>query len=128
MATFRSAHFDLSTDDELHVVRLVRSSEPFHSVREMVAVLDDIFQAVSDVDGASYGLVVDNRKGPVRTDVAFQEAFRSFRARLDARFVRVGVVLASDESIKRLEEIGPSPNVRAYTDEEAATAWAASGA
>jgi len=128
MATpFSSAHFELLVDEERNVVRLVRSDEPFHSVAEMIAVLDDIFAAVASIDGKEYGLIVDNRKGPSRDDPAFQKAFRSFRVRLDERFARVGVVLASEESVKRLEEVGPSANVRAYTDEASALGWAAEG-
>ena len=127
MATLQNAHFDLSTDDTRRVVKLVRSEEPFHSIREMVSVLDEIFHAISDVDGKEYGLLLDNRKLPARNDPGFQEAFRSFRKRLDDRFVRVGVVLASQESIDVLEKAGPSPNVRAYTDMDAALRWAAEG-
>ena len=127
MATFKNAHFDLSTDDEKRVVKLVRTGEPFHSVREMVAVLDDIFQAVAGLDSKEYGLLVDNRNGPARFDPSFQEAFKSFRLRLDERFVRVGVLLATEPGIKQLEESGPSPNVRAYTDFDAALRWAAEG-
>src|SRR5690242_1079772 len=127
MATLRNAHFDLSTDGALRLVKLVRSEEPFHSVREMITVLDEIFHTVSDLDGSTYGLFIDNRKGPARNDPSFQNAFRSFRLRLDERFARVGVVLASDESVKQLEQAGPSPNVRAYTDERAALRWATEG-
>jgi len=127
MTTLRNAHFELSTDETNHVVTLVRSDEPFRSIREMVAVLDEIFHAVSNIDGKAYGLVVDNRKLPVRNDPSFQQAFRSFRTRLDERFARVGVVLASEPSIEQLEQSGRSPNVRAYTDVDAALRWAAEG-
>lgn len=125
--SFHNAHFQLDTDDAHQVVRLVRTEEPLHSVPEMIAVLEEILAAVEGIDGQTYGLLVDNRRGPVRDDPAFQKAFRSFRKRLDERFVRVGVLLASDESVKRLEEVGPSPNVRAYTAEEAALRWASEG-
>lgn len=127
MTSFRNAHFDLGTDEGLRIVRLVRSDEPFHSVREMIAVLDDIFHAVSGIDRKEYGLVLDNRKAPLRTDPAFQAAFRSFRLRLDERFARVGVLLATDPGVKQLEEAGPSPNVRIYTDEASAVRWASEG-
>jgi len=128
MATsFRNAHFELVVDERRRVVKLVRSEEPFHGVGEMISVLDEIFAAVEGVDGKEYGLVVDNRKGPIRDEPAFQKAFRSFRVRLDERFARVGVVLGSEESIRRLEEVGPSPNVRAYIDEVSALRWAAEG-
>ena len=128
MATpFQSAHFQLETHADRQLVKLIRSEEPFHSVAEMIAVLDEIFAAVEGIDGKAYGLFVDNRKGPSRDDPAFQKAFRSFRVRLDERFARVGVVLASEQSVKNLDEAGRSPNVRAYTDEEHAIRWAAEG-
>jgi hypothetical protein len=127
MAALKNAHFELSTDDERRVVTLVRSEEQFHSIREMVAVLDEIFQAVSGIDGKEYGLLIDNRRGPTRYDPAFQEAFRSFRIRLDGRFVRVGIVLASESGIQQLADAGPSPNVRAYMNMDSALRWAAEG-
>lgn len=123
----RNAHFEMAVDRERRLVKLIRSEEPFHSLNEMIRVLDEIFAAVEGVDCSQYGLVVDNRKGPTRNDPAFQKNFRSFRVRLDARFARVGVLLASEESIKALEEVGPSPNVRAYTDEASAVRWAVEG-
>ena len=127
MATLQNAHFELSTDEQLRLVKLVRSEEPFHSIREMVAVLDDIFQAVSNLDGKEYALFIDNRKARARSDPDFQEAFRSFRMRLDTRFIRVGILLEAEPSIRQLEESGRSPNVRAYTDMDAALRWAAEG-
>lgn len=127
MATFKSAHFDLTTDDARKIVMLVRSNNPFHTVGEMIGVLDDILHAVDGIDGKVYGLVVDNRNGPVRVDDSFQKAFRSFRTRLDERFVRVGVVLATDPGVKSLEDQGPSSNVRVYKELEPAVAWAAEG-
>jgi hypothetical protein len=125
MANFKNAHFDLGTDETRKVVTLVRSAEPFHTVGEMITVLDEILAAVEGIDGTTYGLVVDNRRGPMRVDDSFQRAFRSFRTRLDQRFVRVGVVLATDPGVKNLEEQGPSPNVRVYRELEPAIAWAA---
>jgi hypothetical protein len=127
MATLQNAHFDLSTDETHRIVKLVRSEAPFRSIQEMIAVLDELFHAISDIDGKEYGLLLDNRKLPARNDPGFQEAFRSFRKRLDERFVRVGVVLASQSSIEQLEQAGPSPNVRAYTDMDVALRWAAEG-
>jgi hypothetical protein len=127
MATFKNAHFELTTDDARKVVTLVRSKHPFRTVGEMIGVLDDIMHAVEGIDGNVYGLVVDNREGPVRIDDSFQKAFRSFRTRLDERFVRVGVVLATDPGVKSLEDQGPSPNVRVYKELEPAIAWAEDG-
>jgi hypothetical protein len=124
----KSAHFVIDILDDEKVVRLVRTPEPFRSVGEMIEALEHIFDAVKDVDGASFGLVVDNRNGPNRSDPGFQEAFRSFRKRLDDRFVRVGILLRSDEGLRTLDQSGPSPNVRGTKDEAEALAWAESGA
>ena len=125
--SFQNAHYRLEVMDEPRVVKLVRSTEEFHSVIEMVAVIDDIFHAVEDVDGATYGLVVDNRSGPTIDDPAFHSAFKLFRERLDGRFVRVGVLVAHESSVQQMKELGVPDHVRVYTDEAAAVRWAAEG-
>jgi hypothetical protein len=121
------AHYAIEVQDGAHLVRLVRTQEPFRDVGEMIGVLEAIFEAVKDLDAAVYSLIVDNRGGPARTDPGFLDTFRSFRKRLDGRFLRVGVLLATENGVKVLDESGPSPNVRASTDEVAVTAWARDG-
>src|SRR5580765_3581885 len=123
--SFQNAHYRLDVLDEPKVVKLVRTAEDFHSVIEMVAVLDDIFRAVEDVDGAAYALYLDNRAGPTRDDPDFQDAFKLFRERLDNRFVRVAVLLVAESSVKLMNELGHSDHVHLYTDEAAALRWAA---
>jgi hypothetical protein len=113
--------------DEPKVVKLVRTAEEFHSVIEMVAVLDDIFRAVEDVDGATYPLFLDNRAGPTRDDPDFQNAFKLFRERLDGRFVRVAVLLAAESSVKLMDELGHPDHVHLYRDEASALRWAVEG-
>jgi hypothetical protein len=125
--SFQNAHYRVEVLDEPRVVKLVRSAEEFHSVIEMVGVLDDIFQAVEDVDGATYGLIVDSRSGPTIDDPAFHSAFKLFRERLDGRFVRVGVLVSEESSVKQMKELGVPDHVRVHTEEAAALRWAAEG-
>jgi hypothetical protein len=125
--SFQNAHYRVEVLDDPRVVRLVRTTEELHSVIEMVGVLDDIFQAVQDVDGATYGLIVDNRSGPTSADPAFQSAFKLFRERLDSRFVRVGVLVSAESSVQQMKELGVPDNVRVHTEEAAALRWAAEG-
>ena len=125
--SFQNAHYRVDVLDEPRVVKLVRSPEEFHSVIEMVGVLDDIFRAVEEVDGATYGLVVDSRSGPTRDDPDFQNAFKLFRERLDSRFARVGVLVSSESSVQLMKELGVPDHVRVYTDEALAVGWAAEG-
>jgi len=125
--SLETGHYELEVLEEPHVVKLIRSAEEFQSVLQMVSVLDDIFHAIEDVDGASYGLMMDSREGPFRDDPEYQSAFRLFRERLDSRFARVGVLVTSEESVKVLQGNGLPPNVRVYTDPVAALRWAGEG-
>lgn len=120
-------HYEIEIHDDRKLVRLVRTPSPFAHVGQMIGVLEGIFDAVKELDGTVYSLLVDNRRGPARTDPGFLETFRSFRQRLDSRFLRVGVLLATENGVKVLDESGPSPNVRASTQEPAMLAWAEEG-
>lgn len=120
-------HYEIDIQDDRKLVRLVRTPEPFAHVGQMIGILEGIFDAVKDLDGTVYSLLVDNRRGPTRTDPGFLDTFRSFRQRLDSRFLRVGVLLATENGVKVLDESGPSPNVRASTQEGAMLAWAVDG-
>jgi hypothetical protein len=122
-----NAHYGIEIQDARKLVRLVRTQVPFGTVGDMIEALAGIFEAVKDLDGAVYSLIVDNRDGPARTDPGFLDTFRSFRQRLDGRFLRVGVLLATENGVRVLDESGPSPNVRASTNEGAVTAWAEDG-
>jgi hypothetical protein len=126
-ATALNAHFNIEIFEDRKVVRLVRTPEAFRTVGDMIEALQHIFDAVANLDGAVYSLIVDNRQGPTRTDPGFLDTFRSFRQRLDGRFLRVGVLLATENGVRVLDESGPSPNVRASTNEGAMLAWAEEG-
>lgn len=122
-----NAHYGIEIHHDRKLVRLVRTQQAFQHIGEMIEALAGILEAVKDIDGSVYSLIVDNRDGPTRTDPGFLETFRSFRQRLDARFLRVGVLLATENGVKVLDESGPSPNVRASTNEAAVLAWAVEG-
>ncbi len=121
---WNNAFYSLEILEDKHVVRLIRTAEPFNTVFDMINALEEILAQIEDVDGKEYGLYVDGRLGPQRDDEGFRDAFRAFRQKLDQRFARVGVVLGDDggETSKALTL---ASNVMVFADEDKAMRWAA---
>jgi hypothetical protein len=126
----QSAHFLITVDDELRLVRRTRTDQPFKSIAELELVYQAVLQALDTIDRRQHVLLVDVRRAPARDDVAFEQVIARYTARLYGGFRQVAAITktaAGRLQVTRLAR-GAVPRLHTFTDEAAALAFLASSA
>ncbi|HVU03496.1 MAG TPA: hypothetical protein VHE30_17175 [Polyangiaceae bacterium] len=102
-----------------HILRLTRNGLPFTDVTSMIGAMDEFHAQIRAVDRSHFGLLIDTRKVPARTDPEFERAFRHFRSNLIAGFRRVAVLVETDDGFAQASahSAESGPHVRAFRDE-----------
>ena len=110
---------------ECGVLRLTRNPNPFQSVQELLAVLDEIEAQLAAVDRSQFGLLVDTRAVPNRTEPEFERAFRHWRLRVSQGFPKIAVLVGTEAGRVRAEQLARKDGtpVRVFDDEADALNW-----
>lgn len=93
-ALFSSRFWEMSSDPLKRLVRLTRTDQSFDSVSDVRIANDEVIQAMR-LEHSRWGLVVDMRGAPARTDPGFEAAMRPLREAVERRYARTALLLSS---------------------------------
>jgi hypothetical protein len=103
----QSDYVTVTFDRALGLVRYDRTAAPFASVAEYDASLDHVIFALLPVERAHASILVDIRRGPIRSGEDFDPSALRFRRKMFHGFARTAVLVATDTGqlqIKRHEK------------------------
>ena len=83
---------------EHKLVQVQRSRAPFESLLDVEVAVDGLLQHLS-ADYGSFGVVVDSRSAPLRSDGPFQAALQRARSAFDKKFARVALLVRSHTGV-----------------------------
>src|SRR6185369_6808081 len=87
----RGRHFRVDVDAGASLVRATRTAQPFASVDEMQRAHKELLRAVAPF--GEYGLLLDVRLGPARSDPEYEQGLASLRRQITERFARVAILV-----------------------------------
>lgn len=88
-------HWRLNHERGRGLVTLTRTSAPFSAIAELQASVAEVSVVLDAVGRSSFGLLVDLRNGPMRTDGAFEQAMADARPKLLRDVARIAVLVAT---------------------------------
>ncbi|MFL5353560.1 hypothetical protein [Archangium sp.] len=100
---FQDAYFTVLVDEQIGIVRTIRSSTPFASLEELDGVFARLGDALDALGRSRYGLLADLRAGPGRNDPQFEAAMERLRPRWTGGFRRVGVLVRSTVGLLQIQ-------------------------
>lgn len=124
---YESKYARLDLDEARHVVRYVRSAEPFASIEDATQMFHDIVEGTARLDRRNLTLLSDVRLAPGRNDDAFESAVTAFRQELFGGFrKRAALVrtMAGKLQVRRLNGTTET-SVDVFDDEASALAFLA---
>jgi hypothetical protein len=88
-------HWRLNHERGRGLITLTRSREPFSSIAELQASVAEVSVVLDAVGRSTFALLVDLRDGPMRTDVAFEQAMADVRPKLLRGVPKIAVLVAT---------------------------------
>jgi hypothetical protein len=121
----RSRHFQVDVDGSAGLVRATRTAQPFASVDEMQRAHKELLRAVAPF--GEYGLLLDVRLGPARSDPEYEQGLASLRRQITERFPRVAILVKSAVGGLQARRLAREDGVtmRIFQDEAAALEYLA---
>lgn len=115
-------HFNIARSDD--VIRVVRSSQPFDTLREILEVHRALVARLDAVDRAALGLLYDLRDAQGRNDPAFESAIAPIRPRIWAEWGRISVLVRTAIGAMQIRRHLAEDGIRAsvFTDDAEAAA------
>jgi len=111
----RTPHFELQVDHARKFVRYVRSPVVCESVAEYDAMLDTLLEALARIERSHYAILVDMRRGPIRSGDDFDASALRFRREVFRDFVRAAVLVGTEigrlQVTRHAREQGAGPTV-----------------
>jgi hypothetical protein len=100
---FQDVYFTVLVDEQIGIVRTIRSSTPFASLEELDGVFARLGDALDALGRSRYGLLADLRAGPGRNDPQFEAAMERLRPRWTGGFRKVGVLVRSTVGLLQIQ-------------------------
>lgn len=125
----RNNYFVVTVDDELQLVVLKRTAEPFPTVHVALAEWDLINVSLDKIGRKGRCLLADLRQGPARNDPGFEQAMRKVVAKIHHGYVRNAVLVRLAAGALQIRRHAREDGIeRLVTDsEEAAFAYLRDG-
>jgi len=122
-----TAHWLLTYEQPLHLVRATRSSVGFANVEEVEQSWEGFIAASKNLPRTNLRLLLDVREAPLRNDEAFEQALEKYRAEVFAGYEAIAVLVKTAVGMLQVTRInkmrGGSRPI--FTDEKAALAYLA---
>jgi hypothetical protein len=121
----RGRHFHVDVDGGASLVRATRTAQPFASVDEMQRAHKELLRTVAPF--GEYGLLLDVRLGPARSDPEYEQGLASLRRQITERFARVAILVKSAVGGLQARRLAREDGVtmRIFQDEAAALEYLA---
>lgn len=91
----RNAYGVLTLDASLALFRFSRTPEVFPSLEDAQRFFDAMYEAMAAFGAGRYRILVDLRRGPLRTDPAFEAVVKHHHQQVCAIMVRVAILIES---------------------------------
>ena len=121
----RGRHFHVDVDAGASLVRATRTAQAFASVDEMQRAHKELLRTVAPF--GEYGLLLDVRLGPARSDPEYEQGLASLRRQITERFARVAILVKSAVGGLQARRLAREDGVtmRIFQDEAAALEYLA---
>lgn len=95
LEVLRSQYFTVLISRNQLLVRVIRSSQPFDSIKTVITAWKEVDGAVAKAARKGWALLVDMRQGPARNDPEFEQAIQSVVPEVRKGYRRIGVLVRS---------------------------------
>ena len=121
----RNRHAVVTLDDELSLVRIIRTEDPFERDEEIESLFAQVIEALPRTKRKNLLLLVDLRRAPARNDPKFEALQTLHRDAVFGGYRRAAVLVRTAAGALQLSRLGREANspTSVFNDETKALAF-----